>query len=126
MVIEVVELGLSDWCETHRIEVRLGDGSIQRFFTKVRPESSAFIYLCLLSYHLISWQTASGHDGFEQVRAHWYSESSLYKFIPEYIPRPIAFDTYKSSPNTHFLLMDFVDMIDERHTRSGSLHGRTY
>lgn len=58
-------------------------------------------------------QTASGSGAFEQVQAHWHSESSLYQFIPEYIPRPIAFDTYEYKPDTHFMLMEFVDMIDD-------------
>lgn len=62
-------------------------------------------------------KTASGDEGFEQMQAHWYSESSLYQFIPDFIPRPIAFDTYKSKPDTHFFLMEFVEMLD------GQVHG---
>lgn len=45
-VVEVVELGLSDWCETHRIVVRLLDGSTQRFFTKVCLPPFAFRSSC--------------------------------------------------------------------------------
>lgn len=47
------------------------------------------------------------------MQAHWYSESSLYQFIPESIPRPIAFSTHDSSPDTHFFLMEFVEMLDD-------------
>lgn len=90
-VVEVVELGLSDWCQTHRIDVKLQNCDTQRFFTK----------------------TASGCGGFEQMQAHWHSKSSLYRFIPEFIPRPIAFDRYESTPETHFFLMEFVEMLDD-------------
>lgn len=34
-VVDVVELGLSDWCETHRIDLKRPNGHIQHFFTKV-------------------------------------------------------------------------------------------
>lgn len=58
-------------------------------------------------------QAASGPGGFEQIQAHWYSESSLYQYIPEYVPQPVAFGTYISRPETHFLLLKFIDMIDD-------------
>ena len=45
--------------------------------------------------------------------AHWHSESSIYKFIPEFIPRPIASGTYRSNPDAHFILMDFEEMNNE-------------
>ncbi|KAK0371405.1 hypothetical protein CLIM01_11242 [Colletotrichum limetticola] len=41
------------------------------------------------------------------------SDCSVYKFIPEYIPRPVAFREYASQPNTYFLLLEFEDMIDD-------------
>jgi fructosamine-3-kinase len=46
------------------------------------------------------------------MKAGWVSENSLYHFIPEWMPRPVAFGTYKSDPNTHFLLLEFVDLVD--------------
>lgn len=58
-------------------------------------------------------QTATGPGGFEQIQAHWHSESSLYQFIPEFIPKPLAFGTHDSRPDTHFFLMDFVEMLDD-------------
>ncbi|KAK1512467.1 uncharacterized protein CCOS01_14707 [Colletotrichum costaricense] len=59
------------------------------------------------------YNKARGEGGLEQIRAHWHSESSVYKFIPEYIPRPVAFREYASQPNTYFLLLEFEDMIDD-------------
>ncbi|KAK1720291.1 Fructosamine kinase-domain-containing protein [Colletotrichum acutatum] len=90
-VVEVTSLGLSDWCDTTQYNVQLPDGSIRRFFEK----------------------KARGDGGLEQIRAHWHSESSVYKFIPEYIPRPVAFGEYASQPKTYFLLLEFEDMIDD-------------
>ena len=46
------------------------------------------------------------------MQAHFASETSLYGFIPEFVPRPVGFGTYKSQPDTHCFLLDFVDMID--------------
>jgi fructosamine-3-kinase len=37
----------------------------------------------------------------------------IHKFIPEYVPEPIAFDKYRSEPDTFFMLMEFVEMIDD-------------
>lgn len=48
------------------------------------------------------------------MQAHWYSESSLYQFIPELIPKPIAFDTYELTPDTHFFMMEYVEMLDDQ------------
>jgi hypothetical protein len=35
-VIQVTELGLSDYCRNHRIDLERPDGSVAHFFTKVR------------------------------------------------------------------------------------------
>ncbi|KAJ0121990.1 hypothetical protein J7T55_002501 [Diaporthe amygdali] len=90
-VIQVTELGLSDYCRNHRIDLQLPDGTIARFFTK----------------------TGSGSSGLEQIQSHWESEFAIHKFIPEFLPKPIAFDRYHFEPDTHFMLMEFVDMIDD-------------
>lgn len=58
-------------------------------------------------------QRASGASGLERMRGHWYSESGIYQFIPEFIPRPVAFGTYASDPDLHFILLGFEDMIDD-------------
>ncbi|KAK5662617.1 hypothetical protein OQA88_8531 [Cercophora sp. LCS_1] len=91
-VVKAHKLGLSDWCDTTRYDVETSpDGEIARFFEK----------------------RAFGDNGAELTAAHWHSESSIYKFIPEYIPRPIATGSYKSNPDAYFILMDFEDMIDD-------------
>lgn len=58
-------------------------------------------------------QRAFGKDGADLIQAHWHSESSISKFIPEFIPTPIASGTYWSNPDAHYILMEFEDMDNE-------------
>lgn len=41
------------------------------------------------------------------------AESALYAVIPDSVPKPVAFGTYTSDPNTHFYLCEFVEMLDD-------------
>ncbi|KAK0717419.1 Fructosamine/Ketosamine-3-kinase [Lasiosphaeria miniovina] len=89
-VVSVVPLGLSNNCETCRIDVRLSGGGMQSFFEK----------------------SGKGEDGRELMLAHWTAESSLYSFIPGHVPRPIAVGAYESvSSPVHFFLMEFADLV---------------
>lgn len=49
------------------------------------------------------------------MRGAFESEKELHGFIPEYVPRPVAFGTYKSRPDAHFYLAEFVDMKGAMH-----------
>ncbi|KAE9373660.1 hypothetical protein N431DRAFT_482636 [Stipitochalara longipes BDJ] len=89
-IVSVTKLGLSDYCDTSRYDVRLPDGSIQRFFEKA----------------------GKGPGGYELMMANWTSETSLHSFIPEYVPRPVGFGTYKSKPEITFFVLEFVNMIE--------------
>ena len=56
------------------------------------------------------------------------SENLPYEYIPKYVPRPHATGQYKSSPDTHFFLAEFVDMVDSQSVSekadSRNLHSR--
>lgn len=41
------------------------------------------------------------------------SEKLLHEHNPDHVPRPIAWGTYKSQPDTHFFISEFVDMLDD-------------
>lgn len=41
------------------------------------------------------------------------AESALYSAIPEQVPNPLAWGSYKSLPDIHFYKCDFVDMVDD-------------
>jgi protein-ribulosamine 3-kinase len=41
------------------------------------------------------------------------SMSALYATSPDFLPKPHAWGSYKSIPDTHFFLCDFHDMVEE-------------
>lgn len=41
------------------------------------------------------------------------TESAIHEYAPEYVPNPIAWGSYKSDKNAHFLLAEFVEMKDQ-------------
>ncbi|KAH0553010.1 hypothetical protein GP486_006795, partial [Trichoglossum hirsutum] len=55
---------------------------------------------------------AEGEGGSDLMRTHYSCETGMYRFIPHHVPRPVAVGTYKSRPNVHFFLMEYVEMID--------------
>ncbi len=109
-MVSVKPSGMSDYCSTYRIEVELPDGSAQVFFEK----------------------EGSGDNGPGLVESAFTSESATYEFAPEYVPRPVALGTYKSRPDKHFFLAQFVEMIDDDVPEAkdymaavGTLHSRS-
>ena len=45
------------------------------------------------------------HGEFESMKA-------IYALLPDFVPKPIAWGTYKSMPNTHFFLCEYREMTD--------------
>ena len=41
------------------------------------------------------------------------AENALYSAIPTHVPKPLAWGSYKSQPDMHFYICDFVDMLDD-------------
>ena len=83
--------GASFWTRTARINLILEDGSPHSFFLKV----------------------AEGDQGLGLVNGEYAAVEALHAISPNFLPKPIGVGTYKSAPNTHFFLSDYVDMIDE-------------
>ncbi|OIW22409.1 hypothetical protein CONLIGDRAFT_665025, partial [Coniochaeta ligniaria NRRL 30616] len=83
--------GASFWTRTARIDLELSDKTSYSLFMKV----------------------ATGDVGLGMLRGEFNGASALHKVIGDGIPRPVGWGTYKSDPNSHFYLCDFVDMIDE-------------
>ncbi|KAF8855328.1 hypothetical protein BDZ45DRAFT_676286 [Acephala macrosclerotiorum] len=90
-VISTEGHGVSFWANTGRIDVELADGTPQKFFIKVISKEQG--------KHMM-------HGEFESMKA-------IHTLMPDFAPRPIAWGTYKSIPNTHFFLCDYKEMIDE-------------
>jgi fructosamine-3-kinase len=82
---------MSDYCNTYRIEVELPDGSSEVFFEK----------------------EGAGEKGRGCVESAFTSESATYEFAPEHVPRPVTMGTYKSHPDKHFFLAQFIEMIED-------------
>ncbi|KAI1876829.1 uncharacterized protein JN550_000901 [Neoarthrinium moseri] len=90
-VVNVAYSGMSAWVRTLKIDVELPDGSTESYFKKGAP----------------------GNRGREMMKGAFESESLVYSFIPDHVPKPVAWGTYKSKPNMHFYLCHFQDMTDD-------------
>lgn len=58
-------------------------------------------------------QNQSGPLGRRMMLGTYTSEEAIYSFIPENVPKPIAWGSYKSNPDMWFYLADFHEMVDE-------------
>lgn len=83
--------GVSFWSNTGRISVELTDGTSLSFFIKV----------------------ISDDVGRKMMHGEYESMKAIHKLLPDFVPKPIAWGTYASVPNTHFFLCHFKDMTDE-------------
>jgi len=79
------------WVGTVKIVVRLENGTTAEFFKKGAP----------------------GSVGADMMKGTFEAENALYTFLPESVPRPVAWGTYHNDPDTHFYMCAFVDMEDE-------------
>jgi len=77
--------------ETRKIDVELPDGSQKVFFKK----------------------GATGPVGCDMMKGAFESESALYSFIPEHVPKPVAYGSYQERADTHFYIAEFADMTDD-------------
>lgn len=62
---------------------------------------------------LIIAQSASGDREYNIMKGTFAAESAIYSAVPEHVPKPVAWGTYKSQPDIHFYICDFVDMLDD-------------
>jgi protein-ribulosamine 3-kinase len=83
--------GVSFWASAGRIDVSLVHGTEQTFFIKV----------------------LSKDRGRDMVMSEFESMSALHSVVPEFVPKPIAWGTYTTLPDTHFFLCEFRDMTDD-------------
>lgn len=82
--------GVSFWGHTSKINVELADGTPISFFIKVINKEI-------------------GKDMFE---GEFESMKAIYKLLPEFAPKPIAWGTYELQPNTHFFLCEYREIDD--------------
>ncbi|KAI1487393.1 Fructosamine kinase-domain-containing protein [Biscogniauxia mediterranea] len=90
-LIELSEFGSSFWSYIGRLDVRLPDGSPKSYLLKATPEDK----------------------GKGMSEGEFVSMSALHAVKPEFVPRPVAWGSYRDIPDMHFFLVEFLDLIDE-------------
>jgi protein-ribulosamine 3-kinase len=83
--------GVSFWASTGRIDIELPDKTTQSFFIKV----------------------LSKERGRNMVHGEFESMSAIHSLMPGFVPKPIAWGTYETIPDTHFFLCEYREMTDE-------------
>jgi fructosamine-3-kinase len=83
--------GISFWANTGRIDVEMADGELQSFFIKV----------------------VSKEQGKNMVLGEFESMKAIHTLLPHFAPKPIAWGTYQTIPDTHFFLCQFREMMLE-------------
>lgn len=83
--------GISFWASTSRLDVKLSNGDPKSYFIKVLSKD---------------W-------GRDMVMAEFESMTAIYNVVPEFVPKPVAWGTYRNDPNTHFFLCEFHEMIED-------------
>ncbi|KFY36873.1 hypothetical protein V495_07537 [Pseudogymnoascus sp. VKM F-4514 (FW-929)] len=90
-IISVRPAGASAWVETVRIDVRLADGSQKSYFKK----------------------SERGELGRNLMLGCFESEKDVYAYLPDNVPKPVAFGSYKSDPDVYFFMAEYHDMTDD-------------
>ena len=89
--------GASHWTRTAEIQTEQCNSVQQSFFIKVRATNL----------------DASGRGRWSSKQNHISSVTALHQTLSKVTPAPIAWGTYASDADIHFLLGLFVDVIDE-------------
>jgi protein-ribulosamine 3-kinase len=84
-VTPITPHGSSFWTQTAHLETTLADGTPKSYFLKV----------------------ALDEQGRRMMNGELESISSLYAIIPDFVPKPYTWGSYKTYPEMHFFLCDF-------------------
>ncbi|KAI0599988.1 Fructosamine kinase-domain-containing protein [Biscogniauxia sp. FL1348] len=90
-IVKLSEFGSSFWSHIARLDVRFPDRSTKSYLLKATPEDR----------------------GKGMSEGEFVSMSALYAIKPEFVPRPVAWGSYRDIPDMHFFLVEFLDLIDE-------------
>lgn len=58
-------------------------------------------------------KVASGDRGLAMMKGEFYSMQAIHNVTPHFAAMPLTWGTFKSNPELHFFLCDFIDMDDE-------------
>lgn len=73
------------------VTLELADGSTQTFFLETGKEDLSR----------------------QMLRSEYEGCSAIYPVVPGFVPRPVAWGTYRSDTNTHYYITEFVPMVAE-------------
>ncbi|KAI1503036.1 Fructosamine kinase-domain-containing protein [Biscogniauxia marginata] len=90
-VTQLAQFGHSFWSQIGRLDVRLADGSPKSYLLKITPNDR----------------------GKGMSEGEFASMSELHAVNPDFVPRPVAWGSYRDIPNTHFFLAEFLELIDK-------------
>ncbi|KAI5926657.1 Fructosamine kinase-domain-containing protein [Camillea tinctor] len=89
-IVNLSSFGSSFWSYIGRLDVRLADGEAKSYLLKVTPEEK----------------------GRGMSEGEFVSMSALYAIKPDFVPRPVAWGSYRDIPDMHFFLVEFLTLID--------------
>ncbi|KAK7996733.1 hypothetical protein PG989_004773 [Apiospora arundinis] len=84
-VVRISPHGSSFWTQTAQIETITTDGATRSYFLKI----------------------AEGEEGRGIMSGEFESMSLLFRIIPDLVPKPVTWGTYRDMPQFHFFLCDF-------------------
>jgi len=84
-VVDATPHGSSFWTQTAKLIAHLADGTERAYFLKV----------------------ALGERGMRMMNGEFESMTLLYAAMPDFVPKPYAWGSYKDIPDTHFFLAEF-------------------
>ena len=91
-IVEVVPHGSSFWTQTAKLTTNLADGAEQSYFLKV----------------------ALGEHGMGMMNGEFESMTVLRNAVPDFVPKPYAWGSYRDIPDMHFFLCEFRSVLHVR------------
>jgi protein-ribulosamine 3-kinase len=90
-VTRVIPWGSSGWTQTMRVTTERSDGTQQEYFLK-------------------DCNIEVAHDMF---KGEYFSLKTMHDLMPSSCPKPVGWGQYDDSPDTYFLIMEFLYLIAE-------------
>ncbi|KAI1848994.1 hypothetical protein JX265_013737 [Neoarthrinium moseri] len=84
------------------------DGPLTR--AQLCPETVVSSPLSVMSFFIKAIQ---GDEGRSMVRSEYESTKAIHCLQQDFVPRPIAWGTLESVPDTHFLLCEYREMVNK-------------
>ena len=81
--------GKSNWANLVKVETR-----------EVETDSSCYFFM----------KIARGDSAKSMLEGEYEGIHAIYKMVPEFVPKPIAWGRYQNTPDTYFFVQEYIDM----------------